>query len=413
MPMNTRRKFLKRLGAGVLGSSGVAASTQPAGPPKKGSIRKIGHSLLSNPPGGFAEEAIRSDGRYALIGGVQGPVGSYLVDIRNPVNPREVHTVPSASPDTGHWDVKFDYRDGLYYRSLQFDESGFEVIDYGFEEGTPANPVIRARADAGPTHNLFSFSDEPLLYTDTFKTEAGGFDVWDVSNPSTPVRLRTVGVENAHLHDIVVDPERALAHCAYFRGSLDGYVIMDVSDPTDPVELGRFDYAEHPDYSEVPLGEEAFENCHLANYDPERNLSIVGDEVPHGKPGGKHVFDISDPTNPKPIGYTLSPNAERQDEPDEGFDWTGHNFDVIPKGNTTLLVSGDYAEGTVVYDITDPTGPTPVDQYRTVDKADQTHIPFNGPPNAWGADYNDQRDIVVTSDVGTGFYTFKVTQKAA
>lgn len=419
-----RRTVLKELCAGVFGIAGGCASAVPASPPKKGRIRKIGHSLLSDSPGGFAEEAIRSDGQYAVLGTVRGPVGSFLVDIRDPTNPREVHTVPSPTFYTGHWDVKFDHRDGLYYRSLQDANLGtdatfavgFEVIDYGFEDGTPEEPVVRARADAGSTHNLFAHDEEPILYTDTFNVDRGGFDVWDVSDPGEPVRLRTTGIEDAHLHDIVVDPERDLAHCAYLHGDFDGYVIMDASDPADPVEIGRFDYDGHPDYSDVAIGEEAFENCHLAKYDPEREITVVGDEVPLGNPGGKHVFDVSEPSDPQPIGYTTSPNADHQVGDEDWGDWTGHNFDIVPKGKTTVLVSGDYHEGTVVYDISDPTDPVPTDRYPTDDEADeasQPFFPFGEPPWAWGADYSATRDLVVTSDIATGLYTFKVTPDAS
>lgn len=416
-----RRTALRLLGgAAVTGTLGGASA---AAAPKKGSVRKMGQTLLA-PDATLAEESIRSDGQYAVVGVFAGTVGSFLVDISNPRRPTEVHRVDAPTPETRHADVKFDPRDGLYYRSLEGDELGVEVVDYGFDVGTPEDPAVVARLDAGPTHNVDAHPDAPVLYTANEEDDPAGVSVWDVSEPTAPEHVTFAGVEGADLHDVVVDPERELAHCAYVgdpeEGVFDGYQILDISDPLDPVEAGRFDYADRPGYQEVDFGAEAFESCHYANYDPERDLAIVGDEIAFGNAGGKHVFDIGwgdgSVSDPRPIGYTLSPNAEPMDEPGEFFDWTGHNFDVVPKGDTTLLVSGDYHEGAVTYDISDPTDPTPTDAYRTDDRADEAGDPpaFVGTsPMAWGVDYADQRDLTVCSDMVTGLYVFKFTPDAS
>jgi len=375
----------------------------------------MGHSLLSDPEGGYAEEDVRSDGQYGLMGSFTGPGGSFLVDISNPRDPTEVHEVPTPSFDTRHADVKFDRRDGLYYRSLEGDELGVEVIDYGWGDGTAEDPEILTRVDAGSTHNVRPHPAGNVLYT----TEEDGIGVWDTSDPTDVTGGEVVGPEG-DLHDMIVDPDEDLLHCAFIGGGFDGYVIMDISDPMQPVEVGRFDYAGRPDYGDVDIGDEAFENCHYADYDPERGLAYVGDEIGFGKPGGKHVFDIGwgdgSIEDPQPIGYTTSPNAEIMDEASEAFDWTGHNFDVITKGSTTMLVSGDYHEGAVVYDVSDPTDPTPTDQYRTDDEADIVEENGTGPlfpvgeaPMAWGVDYADERDFAVVSDMVTGVYVFKFT----
>jgi hypothetical protein len=192
---------------------------------------------------------------------------------------------------------------------------------------------------------------------------------------------------------------------------------MDISDPLSPTEAGRFDYAGRPEYTEI--GTAGFESCHYASHDPERDLVILGDELGFGIPGGKHILDIGwgdgSVADPQHIGFTHSPNAQVMDENDELFDWTTHNHTVISKGSNSLMVSGDYHEGTVVYDISDPTDPTPTDQYRTDDEADQADgAGFVGePPMAWGADYSEERDLVVTSDMQTGIYVFKVTPARA
>lgn len=413
-----RRSTLKLLGTAALGIAtiGTASGREPK---KKGRIRKLGHSLLSNPPGGYAESEVRDDGQYAVLGSFFGTGGSFLVDISNPRDPTEVHQLPSP-PTVRNADVKFDPRDGLYYRSqepnvgdAEFD--GVEIIDYGFADGTPEEPEILGSLASGSTHNLFLHPNAPFIYT----TEEDGMGIFDVSDPaqSEIPQLGTVGPD-ADLHDIVVDPDREWAHLAFIGGGFDGYVIMDVSDPANPTEVGRFDYAGRPSYEDVDIGEEGFDSCHYANYDPARDIAVVGDEIAAGKPGGKHVMDISDPSNIVSVGFTLSPNAqEMAGTADEIFDWTTHNHDIIPKGSNSLLVDGGYHDGVWVADISDPTEPTPTDQYLTDDGAtdevnDDPIFDLGEAPMAWGANYNKERDIVVASDFFTGVYVFKVTPAA-
>ncbi len=437
----SRRGALKLVGATTVVGS-IASTTVASGDkPKKGKITQLGHSRLSDPPGGFAEEDLRNDGQYGVLGSFLGTGGSFLVDLSNPTDPREVHQLDS-SPGIRNADVAFDPRDGLYYRTqepnnedVDFEGKGVEVIDYGYSEGSPDDPEIVATLDTGPTHNVFPHPDEPILYAtnESPGTEEDGtkdgIDIWDVSDPYNPESLGTGGLEGG-LHDFTVDPERELLHAAYiFAGEdeFEGYAVFDVSDPANPETLGKFDYSEAPDYAgddgeetADDVGNEGFEFCHYAGYDPDRDLVVVGDEKGSGVPGGKHIFDIGydegSLQEPTPIGFTTSPDAELQDEGvSELFDWTTHNHQVVPKGDTTLLVSGDYHEGLVVYDITDPRDPTPTAEYETVDDSDENNIifPLGEPPMAWGANYSTQRDLVLVSDFVTGAWTFKITPSAA
>lgn len=428
---SSRRSVLTALGTGLTFGSIVTANAgaATADKPKKGSIRKLGHSLLSNPPGGYAEEDIREDGQYAVLGSFFGEGGSFLVDISNPRDPTEVHNL-SSSAAIRNADVAFDPRDGLYYRSQEpnvggVDFAGVEVVDYGYSDGSETDPQILAEIDAGPTHNVFPHPTEPVLYSVNEHVGTSSMDIWNVEDPENPEKIGEVGPTGGN-HDLVVDPDRELGHAAFISDALGnydperdfaGYIVYDMSDPRDPEVQGKFDYADAPDYTEI--GTEGFQACHYADFDPDRGLAIVGDEIGSGIPGGKHVFDIGwgdgSPSDPTPIGFTHSPNAEKMGKSAEDvFDWTTHNHDVVSKGSNSLLVSGDYHEGTVVYDITDPTDPTPTDRYQTDDGAtdevnDNPIFDLGEAPMAWGANYSATRDLTVTSDFFTGVYTFKVT----
>ncbi|WP_170977251.1 LVIVD repeat-containing protein [Halorussus salinisoli] len=419
----SRRTVLKILGAAAATTGGVGTAVA-RDRQASASLEKLGHSLLSNVEGGYTEAAIRDDGRYGLTGSFLGTGGSYLVDLEDPSNPTEVHRLPS-SPLVRNADVKFDSRDGLYYRSQEPNRGdvsveGAAVIDYGFSEGSPENPVFLSHLNSGPTHNLFPHPNASVVYTVNAHEGEFGLDVFDVSDPANPSKERVAGPPGA-LHDIVIDPNSEHMHAAYIDGETRGYVILDVSDPLSPSEVGRFSYVDRPTYSDA--GIVGFENAHYADYDP-RGLGIVGDEMAYGIPGGKHFFDIGweegSPSNPIHVGFTRSPNAEMMDpDPDkdgevegwEAFDWTTHNHDVVPMGDQSLLVSGDYLEGVVLYDMTDPTNPTPIDRYPTKDRANEVEGPIfdvGHPPFCWGANYNEATGIVFVTDLITGVYTFQV-----
>jgi hypothetical protein len=455
MPETTRRAVLKSLGMAGVGSGLVYGAFRASSSPteQEGAnetptatatttarrtetrtatpepwtwrLESVGHSMLSSSVGGFAEGTLRADGRYAAVGTRFAGTGSYLVDLRNPRAPKTVHHLPADGATC--LDVKFGPRDGLYCRSNHpAGATGVEIVDYGFANGTPQSPTVIGALNAAGTHNLCVHPDAPVVYTVNYSDDpdTGGIDVWDVSNPRSPRQRGTVGPPGV-AHDVVYDSKRALLHCAYMGDMVDGYVLLDASNPTAMTEVGRFDYDKHKSYAESEVGEEAFGNCHYALPDPRRDLVVVGDERSYGTPGGKHVFDIGwqdgSPANPIPVGFTVSPNAEVMNADSNGdgevgqlerFDWTGHQFDIVPLDDATLLTSGDWHEGTVLYDITEPTNPHPIDVHKT-DKTTVAHpsdrlAVFGGPPMAYSSDYNTKRGVALTSDLFSGIYTYRI-----
>ncbi|WP_458189113.1 LVIVD repeat-containing protein [Haladaptatus sp. NG-WS-4] len=436
----TRRRVLELSGS-VLASSSLAGCFSSVRESRDGgttttenrskesrqvSLEKLGQtrpSAESSPSGGYSEVAVRADGRYAVIGTKWGIDGSYLVDLTDPTALKQVHYLASAN-DAPNLDVKFDHRNGLYYRAIEETWSGnFEVVDYGYANGTPSSPTVVGTVSEGKSHNVTPHPTKSVLYTVNYSLDTNGFDVYDVSNPTAPRKLGEYGPQGAS-HDITVDAERELLCCAYQSGQFVGLVLYDVSDPRNPNEIGRFDYTERKSYGQARVGEEAFGSAHHGHFDPRRELLVIGDERPQGTPGGKHVFDIGwkdgSPSNPIPVGFTVSPNARRMETDDfsERFDWTGHHFAIVPWGKKTFVVSADWHEGVVLYDVTDPTAPQPIDRYPTDDGAkgmtpNDDVARLGGPPMAWKAAYTSTRErgLVVASDSFTGLYAFELTPR--
>lgn len=438
----TRRRLLRRSAvalagtflagcAGSLGedddddADGTTTSTRTETvDPGRTTLRKLGQTRpAAQPPpgGGYAETAVRADGEYAVLGTKWGTDGTHLIDLADPASPKAVHYLKSSN-DAPNIDVKFDHRDGLYYRTIEKTWPGnFEVVDYGYSTGTPTTPRVVGTVSEGKSHNVTPHPGKPVLYTVNYGLETNGFDVYDVADPTAPRKVGQYGPQGA-CHDITVDPEREVLCVAFQAGQFIGFVVYDVSDPRNPSEIGRFDYGSRKSYEQAPVGAEAFGSAHHGHFDPRRDLLVLGDERPFGAPGGKHVFDVGwrdgSLENPVPVGFTVSPNARRMEEGKrtERFDWTGHHFNVVPWGDATLLVSADWHDGVVVYDVTDPTAPHPVDRYPTADGADavtpnDSVAALGTPPMAWKASYNRERELVVASDAFTGLYTFELAPR--
>ncbi|WP_134671860.1 LVIVD repeat-containing protein [Halorussus marinus] len=435
MVENTRRAFLKTLSATALAVGGVGkVGAQQSGGQEQvtatsGVLELEAHSLLSDPPGGFSEVDVRADGQYTVMGSYLGEGGSFLADLSDLSNPTEAHRLPSSA-STRNADVKFDSRDGLYYRSQEPNDDqgmgGVEVVDYGHDAGSVSEPEVVGRVDRpSGVHNMDAHYSEPVLYLVNSRVDdmgdaenpsgsAPGITVVDTSDPANPERVTTVEPLGSN-HDVVVDENRDMLHSAFIAGEFVGYAVHDISDPRSPELVGTFDYKYRPNYSEV--GEVGFELCHYAHPDPEEDLVIVGDEKGTGLPGGKHVLDVGwqdgsfeDPVH---VGFVHSPNAKSQDGEFALYDWTTHNHEVVYKNGTRLLVDGGYHEGAVVYDLSDPTNPVAAHQYLTIDGAEEAQGAdwIGDPPMAWGANYNDERDFVAVSDLETGLYVFRVSDE--
>lgn len=414
------------MSAASLGGLGVASAQERGESPDsrrtRGRLDLLGHELTENPPV-YTFGDVNEDGTWGVISswvGFGSTTTSTLYDLSDPENPEEVHWVESAvGADSNH--VRFDgTRDGLYFRALERgDVDGVEVIDFGWGDGTPEDPEIIARAETPNTgvHALCAHSEEEVMYLVDEDGEEPGIVPMDVSDPTDP-ELADLAGPDGYCHAVEADPVRDVLHCAFIAGDFVGYSILDISDdPLDPVEIGSFDYDDATDYQEV--GKPGFEACHHAQFDPERDIAVVGDEVAAGIPGGKHVFDIGwgdgSLEDPRPVGFVTSPDAQEMGS-GEFFWWTTHFHDVVPADDETLLVDGGYRNGAWVANITDPENPVATERYATDEDAD---IAGGGglfpedPPFTWGAVYNAERDFVFVSDTLTGAYTFDVSELPA
>ncbi|WP_394740045.1 LVIVD repeat-containing protein [Natronococcus roseus] len=437
-----RRTLLQRIGIAGLttaalgtgtaagrGSDGASSSTpDQANARTRGRTDLLGHTLPEGEKPRYTFGTTSPDGMWGGVSsfpssnsGSDSNVVATLYDLSDLEHPTVAHELewPVESYRSNH--MRFDgTRDGLYYVTHERDDDeleplGMSVVDFGWGEGTPEEPEVLATLETPNTgsHTNAEHPEETVVYMiDKADSEPGVIPV-DVDDPREPERREAVGPDG-YCHALEVDPIRDVLHCAYIGGDFVGYVILDISeDPLHPEEIGRFDYDDHPDYTEV--GEPGFEDCHQAHFDPDRDIAIVGDELFGELPGGKHVFDIGwgegSLEDPRPISHFYSPDAREQDV---GV-WTTHFHDILRDGDETLLVDGGYSQGFWVANITDPCNPVATERFATdceLERADTRHSPGTAPYN-WSAVWNDEREFAFSSDTLTGAYTFSVDARLA
>lgn len=426
---------MKRASIASVGVAAFASGTAAADPPRsdrkrtRGRLEKLGQAL---PPGAnpnhvtYSFGHVSRDGRWGAASSWpdESLVASTLYDLSDLENPERVHEVDAPNELTRANDVKFDpLREGIYVRGLEandegsfFDpnpdpdgEFGIEVVDFGWEHGSPEAPEVIAALETPNmgVHKLTEHPEEPILYLIDKVVDEPGIISVDFSDPENP-EIRAQFGPPGYCHDVEVEPGREALHAVYAIGEGSGYVTFDLSDdPYEPDRLGFFDYADQPGYTEI--GEPGFEIAHQVHPEPERELSIVGDEQFSGIPGGKHVFDTGwdegSLEDPRPIGFTHSPDARDQNEFPGA--WTTHFHDVLYDRGEVLLVDGGYSQGAWVANVTDPTDPTPTERYATTDGVADVA------PYAWAAFHDDERDFAFVTDSNTGVYTFDVSGKAA
>lgn len=208
----------------------------------------------------------------------------------------------------GHSDEPRDARDVAVVGNYAYVVSNMEGGLYIFDVSDPSNPV------------KVSFYDSPgypmgVTVAGNYAYLAGGdsdgLRIIDISNPSTPIET---GVFFTPGMPISVDVSGNYAYVT----ETSGLQIIDVSDPSSPKEVGYFD-----------TGDLAWDVGIAGNY----AYVAAGYK-------GLRIIDISNPTAPTEIGFHKTTNA----------------FGVAVDGNYVYLA--DFSDGLHIIDVSDPASPS-------------------------------------------------------
>ena len=259
--------------------------------PLSQNVRHLGR--LDIPGGG----QVVVQGNYAYVGHMKPPLGTSIIDISDPTNPKVVsHVDPPEWSHTHKVRVAGD----IMITNVEQDRRHF------LRKGDKI-PALRAagHSDSEIAAQLgVTVDDIPDLDAARERGyDGGGFRVWDISDKSNPKLLSYVKTHGFGTHRFDMDE-----NYAYISTEMEGYVgnilvIYHLADPTNPTEVSRWHMpGQHVAAGETPTGVGYSHRLHHA--------MRVGDEfwaaVWHA---GMRVLDASDITNPKQIGSYVWPSA--------------------------------------------------------------------------------------------------------
>jgi hypothetical protein len=167
-----------------------------------------------------------------LSGGSPSPPSKVvIVDLSDPVNPRQVFVKPVASAAPFVHDTFL--RDGYLFVALW--NQGVEIWDIGGGgRGTPENPAVigSVATVGGDAHNVWWFHD-PTISSQRYAfvgeeggpaqiglTSAGDIHVLDVSDLTRPREVAFFHVPGAGTHNFSVDEANGVLYAAYYNGGV-------------------------------------------------------------------------------------------------------------------------------------------------------------------------------------------------
>lgn len=263
--------------------------------PMAKNVRQISHADI---PGG-GQIMVRNG--IAIVGYLDPPNGTAIIDVSNPENPRILSEIALDGMTSHSHKARFaGDRDLILVNCEMHDRhvlrKGLEIprLRSEFRKRAGRSPSDTELADSlkvplDRMPDLFAISERG--YDD------GGFKIYDISNPTRPKLVAYQRTGGVGVHRFDCD-----ARYAYISTEMAGYVgnivvIYDFSDPSNIREVSRW----HIPGQHVAGGE-------TPHWDGVRNRVHhglrVGDELWTACwHGGFNVVDLSDIANPKTIGH--------------------------------------------------------------------------------------------------------------
>ncbi len=255
-------------------------------------IRRLGHLDIE----GGGEVTLQ--GSYAYVGHMKPPMGTSIIDVSDPANPKVVSHM--APPDEWSHTHKVKVAGDLMITNVEMDKRHFlrkgDKIAGLRAEGLSDDQIAERLS--------VKLSDIAVLEEALQRGyHSGGFRVWDISDKTAPKLLSYVKTYGFGVHRFDMD-----ANYAYISTEMGGYVgnilvIYDLSDPSNPTEVSRWHMpGQHVANGETPTGVGYSHRLHHA--------MRCGDElwaaVWHA---GFRVLDASNITNPTVKGSYRFPKA--------------------------------------------------------------------------------------------------------
>jgi hypothetical protein len=247
----------------------------------------------------------------------------------------------------------------------------------------------------------------------------GDFRLFDITDPAHPAQVSDWGIQDIggpfypgqgcdadpnYGHGAEPSDDGKLVFLSYWDS---GFIALDLTDPANPVYQGRTIYPANADG-----------DAHSASYDDVRQLLFSADEdfcktsgpgIEKGQ-GYLRIWDYSDLAAPVQIGRFRTPNSSGAKDVAAG-DYSIHNALVV---GTDVYISW-YSDGVRVLDASNPEAPREVAYFvppsaNNPVKPSQRGVLTNA-PEVWGVAYDHDTGLVYASDMNSGLWILRRTDR--
>ncbi len=271
-----------------------------------------------------------NDREYAFLGSTQG---TYIFDISDPSNPVLINYFQTK--DTSTLVVNKDYatyQHYLYAVSDQGDNS-LQIFDLQYLPDSVVK-VYDTNAISKRCHTLFVENDRLYMASNTRPDGSfGPMDIFTLSDPLNPTLLGTLSHPNFFsVHEVFVKNDTA-----YCANGMNGLWIYNLKFPSSPALISIIDLYPESGYN------------HSAWLTADSKTLVFTDET-HGS--GVKVFDMTDIHDPQ-LKSMIRSNMLQVPDSLTQYGSVAHN----PYIKNNLLFLSYYHDGVQVYDISNPSNP--------------------------------------------------------
>jgi len=348
---------------------------------------------------GFVD--LNDNREYAVIGLSNGTA---VVEVTDPVNPRQVGTIPGNSSPWREVKIYQEFHAptnryrAFAYVTTEANNAGLQVINLG---GLP-NTVSLATTinDTGSQHTAYVSNIDyatnmalpgatAFLYVAGSDIGSGAWRVYSLANAAQPQFIRQAPGGTQYVHDAtsLLITDARTTQCALGHNPCEIYVdfnentvdLWDVTDKAAPVLLSSTTYS---DASYTHSGWPTADQRHIFVHDET-------EEIRRGLFTQIYTMNVDDLRNPFIVGSWQGPDTT-----------TDHNG--YTKGN--LLYVSHYRRGLVVFDASNPA------QLRELANFDTFLAPAAnsaGTDGAWGVYPFFPSGTVVISDISNGLFVLR------
>ena len=353
---------------------------------------------------GFVDQ---NDGReYAIVGLANGTA---IVDLADPVNPREVVTIPGLDSSWRevkvyqHFDAGSNRFKAYAYITTEASNAGLQVIDLSGLPGTAA--LATTLVDTGSQHTAYVSNidyatnaalpgAQAFLYLAGSNVNGGAWRAYSLADPSAPQLAATAPPGTEYVHDAtsLLITDARTAQCAPGHDPCEVYVdfnentvdLWDVTDKAAPLKLSSTTYS---DASYTHSGWPTADQRHIFVHDELEELF-------GGLRTQIYTMNVEDLRNPFIVASY------------QGSDTTIDHNGYVKDG---FLYVSHYRRGLVVFDAGDP------EQLHEVASFDTFLVPATneaGFDGAWGVYPFFPSGVVVISDINNGLFVLRVDAAA-